>query len=63
AHGGTIEVQSVIGKGTTFTVMLRVFEPKAPIEVPAVADESYMSYLSLPRFVRRRRTPETSSEK
>ena len=60
SHGGDIEVQSEVGKGTTFTVMLRVFEPKTETDVEA--DSSYLGYLSLPRFGRRKRAPETTHE-
>jgi two-component system OmpR family sensor kinase len=61
-HGGSIEVRSEVGKGTTFTVMLRVFEQKAHVELPAEVDSSYSSYLSLPRFVRRKRAPDNAPE-
>jgi len=60
AHGGSIEVQSEVGKGTTFIVMLRVFEQKSD---PAPdLEESPVNYLSLPRIVRRKRATEPSSE-
>jgi hypothetical protein len=52
----------VVGKGTTFTVLLRVFEQKPSVEVPAEVEASYRDYLSLPRFVRRKRVPETRPE-
>jgi signal transduction histidine kinase len=63
AHGGKIEVQSELGKGTTFTVLLRVFEPKLQATLPADAAPEYSNgYLSLPRFGRRKRTPENTPE-
>jgi two-component system, OmpR family, sensor kinase len=60
SHGGSIEVQSEVGKGTTFIVMLRVFEQKFDTE--SELDAAPGSYLSLPRLVRRKRATEPSSE-
>jgi signal transduction histidine kinase len=62
AHGGSIEVQSEVGKGTTFIVRLRVFEPKLHTALPTEVDSNYGSYLSLPRFGRRKRAPENTPE-
>jgi two-component system, OmpR family, sensor kinase len=63
-HGGDIEVQSEVGKGTTFIVKLRVFEQKAlsvtDDELTPSTGGGYLS--SLPRLVRRRRTPESTHE-
>ena len=39
-HGGRIEVESVLGQGTTFTIRLPVQRPQATVQAPAAGAPS-----------------------
>jgi two-component system OmpR family sensor kinase len=47
AHGGNIRVTSTVGEGTTFTVILPLYEPAAQLTLPAETKESEKARPSL----------------